>query len=665
MSTRSDTIAAAILAVCLSASMPASDATLLESMAARLAPRERVRPSEWAEQNVTLSSEQTERPGAFRCDYLPFTRALHDRLWEHPEKRGEIWIKPAQIGASRVQFNKVACDADTDPGRSLYIAESDPKVKKFASEELLPTLRKVGGGRVGDAIEREAAQGRRLIMLSIPLPGGQIDLASAGTESSTVGVAYRRVYIDEFEMSTKALPKGAGDLWQSARKRTTTYRFTGRESCFGHPRLMDAGIHEKWCNLSDMGSWGFDCPHAECGGFVAPRWRMVRYRLIRESDGRPDPSSAWLSCPHCGREITNEQRARALWPGLGETGGRDGGSGRVESELSAEEAARREYIGIWITGLCVPHRTVESLARAKDEAERSGREQAIMDWWNKDEGEPFQQLGNTDITEESLRACDLTLEGEVLPEDIEFVTVGGDVQAPKDSPSLYICAKAWARSGLQYAVGYWRITGHSTFAAYHSLLQSKRWRTRDGRELGVLADCLDCGYATDQVMDQGRVPLYSPGGAMIRRMVVKYEPKMAADLAMRMAPDGKRLKPGRPDLGPIDYRYLHRNTWVDREIQAIIQKRLKVCCARPEGWLAHMTANVLRPVQTLHGQEPDRMEWAKPKEYRDDWLQSGAYATVAAVAHGELETIHLRGSAVGQVQTFTFGGTNQDRGERW
>jgi hypothetical protein len=152
-------------------------------------------------------------------------------------------------------------------------------------------------------------------------------------------------------------------------------------------------------------------------------------------------------------------------------------------------------------------------------------------------------------------------------------------------------------------------------------------------------------------------------------MAVKHEAKMSADLPMRMAPDAKREKPGRPDLGLVDYRYLHRHTWVDRVLRMVSGGTLKVCCAIPPEWRAHMTANVLRPVEQMHGQESPRLEWEKPPKYRDDWMQAKAYAIAAGVAHGDLETLHLRGHAVGELMTFTFGGSgetgDQDRAERW
>lgn len=652
---------AAVLSIAAAspADFPREDAHLYDFAAELVAPRQRVRPSVWAEANVTLLKEQSERPGAFGMDYLPYTEVLHDHEFDHPEKRGQISIKPASVGFSRAEFNKMACRADTDPGLELYVGEKDDKIRKFATEQLKPTLRRVGGGRLAAAIDREVRDNeRRDITLSIPLPGGGIDMASAGTESSTTGTSYKTVSIDEYEMSMIALPAGRGDLWTSAKQRTKRYKFTGSERVFGHPRYEHQGLHQLWFDLSDHGAWGFDCPH--CVAFVAPRWAMVRYRLVRDADGRPDPSSAWLCCPHCGEEITDAQRAVALWPAHR----RVGGSGRVQGDLSPAESATREYLGLWITGLCDPSNSVVKLARGLDAAVKSGRLQAIMDWWNKEEGEPFAPLGNSDITDDSLRAVELTLDGMLLPEDVEFVVAGADVQAPPENPTLYVCLRAFARSGMQYTVAYQRISGVSTFAAYHKLLQGASFRTVDGRSLGVLADCMDAGYATSQVLEQARVPLWGAGGLAIRRMAVRYESKIAADQPMRMRADTKREKPGRPDLGLVDYRDLHRHTWVDRELQGLIQKRMKVCCDKPERWREHMTANVLRPVEQLHGQEPDRMEWTKPehKDFRDDWMQAGAYTIVAAVAHGELETIHLRGQSGGGYTDFKFGGRVEERG---
>lgn len=627
----------------IASTMPAIDAGLLGRAAEQFRPRERVRPSAWVEKHVRLESDQTERPGPFSCDYLPFTRAMHDLLWEHPEKRGEIWIKPAQIGATRAMINKLLCKAGTDPGRMAYIAENDEKVRKFVTREFMPGLRTVENGRLALAVEREVDAGRRQMMLTVPLPGGEIDFATAASESSVTGTAYRDVFVDEYEMSSEAMPASSGDLWTSAKQRTKRYRTGGTVSAFGHPRLHNQGLHLLWITESTCHSWGFECPHAGCLKFIAPRVQHIRYRLTRSDDGKPDPETAWFACPHCGQEIADRDRARALWP----AGSRPGATGRVRSELSEEECRRRQWIGLWISALCDPNISVRELAKNRDLAEKSGKERAILDWWNKEAGEPFKASAASDLTVETLEKCVLADHLPALPEDIEFVAAGVDVQAPRDSPTLYVGFYAFGRSGKVYCVGLYRVAGVGSWAAYLELIQTVRWRTADGRTLGVLADAIDKRYEGGQVLDNLRQQAHNGAGRAIHRMAVAYEPTMKSEPWMRFAPDRAREKPGRPDLGLIDYRYLHRHSVVDRAIKLIQGGRFHVALPPnqrlPDDWLSQMTAFALRPKKSTHGFDQGVLEWEKPDDYRDDWLQTLCYAIVAAVAHGELETLHLRG----------------------
>lgn len=626
--------------------VPRADAPVLAAVAERLRPPRHVLPGAWAAENVTLTKLQApDCPGAFDPGWLPFTSVLHDELARHPEKRGEVWIKPAQVGATRAMVNKIAAKADAGRGgRLLYITDTDPKAAKLADEELAPTMK--GASGLAKSMKVALDEGRRALMRSIPFAGGCIDLVGAKSEGKLVGVAYRDIYVDEYELSMGQFPSSAGSLYVSATNRTAANPRTGSESFFGHPRIHGQGVHTLWENESDRRSWGFACPH--CDAFVAPRWSMVRYRSIRDTDGRPDPGTAWLCCPHCGEEITDSQRARALWA----RGTREGAAGELKSDLPEAEALRRKYLGIWITRLCDHRVSVVSLAHKLASAEREEKatgKPAVMEFYNKTLGEPYKPMGHSVLTDEVFREVVRPGGGASLPDDIEFVTIGTDVQAPRENPWLYVAAVAWARSGMAWVVGLSRVQGWTTYQRLLGEFALRIGEGRDARELGILADAIDCAWETGQVLDNVRTPIYSAASmASVRRMAVRHESKMHADLPIRMAPDAKRINPGRPDLGLLEYYYTHRHTWVDRVMQrfagsGMVGRRITVVCDEPKDFRAHVTANVLRPVVQMHGQEAARLEWMKPDEFRDDWAQAIAYAHVAACIAGDLDRIHQRG----------------------
>lgn len=76
----------------------------------------------------------------------------------------------------------------------------------------------------------------------------------------------------------------------------------------------------------------------------------------------------------------------------------------------------------------------------------------------------------------------------------------------------------------------------------------------------------------------------------------------------------KRTNPSRPDLGAINRYYMHRHSVVDREMRMWIEKKVIVALdARyglelPADFRSQMLAQVVKPVEDLHGQEAMREE---------------------------------------------------------
>lgn len=632
--------------------VPLEDLHLFRFAADLLRPRQRVLPSAWAEANVRLGAQATAQAGAFKAGYLPWLHAMLDRVHQRPGCVGEIWMCPAQVAKTTCMIVKLFSEIDTLPGDVLYLLESDDKCREIAAEKISPMLDDAKGGALRRQSEKAKDEGRRGTMLHVVMPQSRLVIASAGSESATTSGSYRVVVIDEFEMSADALMnRKGGDIWTSAKNRIKRWTMRGRISAFGHPRLADQGLALKFDELSDQGCWMFNCPH--CDRAVFPRWRSVRYRALRD-DGKPDPASAWLACPHCGEEITDAQRKLAVWPKDGQPGGRPGGSGRVESLLAPEEAARREFAGLWITALCDPNWSVAALAKDKLDAEitaeRGEQPEAIADWWNKTQGEPMQAVGRSDIPDEAFASCRIDMDSPAIPSDIEVVTVGVDLGAPIEMPTLYVSAIGWGVNGTHYLLDAFNIRGVGNWAAYHHYLAQARWRTLDDRILGVAADCVDPNYSPAQAMDQARERVYSAAGSAVRRMVARFDASMKADLALRMAPEAKRYKPGSEHLGQLEYHYAHRHTWVDRLLRTFIDKRLKVALAPgvelPRGWREHMSANVLMPVKDKTGWETGRVEWQRvAHNVFDDWMTSATYALIAAVVGGNLDRLHVRRAA--------------------
>jgi hypothetical protein len=645
--------------------MPAEDRDLLRAAADRLAPPERCAPSEWAERNIKLESEQTARPGDFSPDVYPHQRDAMDVHWREPDKLGVIAVKPAQVGWTLIDLIDVAYCQRSDPGPELWIACDDLKAKEYCHERFEPLIR--SSGNIARIVE-EAGTDKKTVGYGVHFPGGKVTFAWATSEKRVIGTPFKRARIDDAEASFDAYPSHAGDLFVSVETRTGTYRGVRKITINGHPRLEESGLWALYQAKSDRRVWTIDCPHEECRRPVPMRWRLVRYGRAGAggvfsaadslaADGKPDPALACMVCPHCGRVISDAQRARALWaPRLG-------GTGRFESELEDVEARRRQYIGLHVTRLCDPRISVVELARQLAEC---GDDQAkILDVLNKVIGEPYSPKGQvvlSDLHMEELRST-----ARVAPGDVELLTVGVDVQkgptGESGPPGLYVVGQAWTRGQASFIIDARLMVGWGALYEYLAGLHV-RVPVADGGTVRLVPAtwcAIDVGYLTAQCLSACRQSVYSsvPGseGLRVQLAGVRYMTTVVGpDRPWAEAPTEKRIWKERPELGLVEYLYLHRHSWVDRTFRRFSEKRVRLLCDEPQAWREHHNANFQAPVRKQHDWEQPRLEWTKAKQARDDWARACDFGEAIAAIRGELDTLHLRGQAGFSVSGFEWGG---------
>lgn len=621
------------------ATLTRREAPMLRMLADRLRPKPRTRPSVWVEANVSLSDEQSAaRPGPFRCDYLPFQRALHDAEFDNPLKAGVIGMKCAQIGWTQTRMNLHAYKAVHEPGPRLYVVDKEEKAKQFGTSGFKPMVERVRSLR--DSVQASTDEGRRQTMTSIAYLGGRLDITTAGSEITSI--PYIDCDLDEYEASMKALPAGRGDLFTSSLNRTRMFRHRSRINVFGHPRWYDEGIHLLYTTISDQRRWVFDCPH--CGQPVFPLWEHVRFgRIADETTGRPDPASAVLHCPHCGEPITDAQRARALWP-------KDisaEGTGRFLSELPDDVAFSRPYIGLWVVRLCDPRITVQQLA---DEWCHCKSESKRMDFLNKTQGEPAREVTAVvrvgDIAKCFDKSTTLAPGG---PRGVRVATIGIDVQRPRGQRNsgllnqhiFYVSLVGWAGNGFGYCTALDRFQG--TWEVLEEYITGAVVRIDAGGGEGQVVPSLvsiDAGDDNSEVLDFCRREIWSRRGpSRIRLSALNYRPHIKFDSPIQDPGEKKKTHPTRTDVGTLDYWYLNRHIFVDRAIRRLTERRMVFLCPEPSDFREQITANMLVPVKSQHGMASDTEEWFKPKEKRDDWLQCLAFCEAGALIHCRLDNI--------------------------
>lgn len=617
---------------------------LWRDMAEILRPKATMRPSEWAQKYVILTKEQSpRRPGSFRCDYKPWTRAIHDLAYDDPTKKGFIIEKPAQSGFTRATLNTFACYTDTAPSPMLFLISDRTQAGHFAAEHWDPVIKKIPHVRA--LFERAKLQGRRDLLHEKPFIGGRLDFAGAGSVSSVTARTYVRVAIDEYEVFMDNFPDHrAGSGFTLAEGRTKAVESISNIIVWSHPRRANEGIDDLFQRLSDQQHWVFDCPH--CAARVVPELGLIHFGRTEDGPEGPmlDPDSAVLRCPHCACVITDAERSVAVW----ERGTRPGATGRFESVLDPEEARKKRFGGRAIHGLVDPAVTVQFLAVKLAGAKSDGDRMAV---YNIDGGEPFRSssaLITTDMVQKCVKtSATITVPGGKF--GCHFMTVGVDVQYPLHRPTLFCRATCWSASAMAYVVAYQRLSGLDALAEWLRTL----WIPRESEveSGGGVADHLwprvcsiDYGGSfSGMILDFCRLPLtHVHSGGRVKLLPVKHQASVKSDCPAVMPSEEKRTDPRRKHLGPIDAFYLHRHTWLDRELRRWEQDRITVLCPVPPELSAHMTANQMAPVKDREGWGNPNQEWTLIKNRRDDWAQAGAYDEAGAALVLGLDRLYER-----------------------
>ncbi|UYV13756.1 MAG: phage terminase large subunit family protein [Phycisphaera sp.] len=635
------------------------DAPILAAFRKAITPRVRRRPSEWAEANVRLSSQQgADRPGPYDCGYYPWLQAVHDVMYDHPQKKGVVIIKPSQKGITLAVFNIIACTAATEDVSILYLISRKEETQSQVAKRWDPLVKNIP--ELAERFEEAKADDQRQTMLERPYRGGQIDFSAAGSAAAVSSRTYGILMVDEWDQCVANFPSQFGGLFNFVLGRQPSRMVNTQLCAFSHPTLEGRGIHLLWRDFSDKGAWVFDCPH--CRRVVVPKYALIHFR--EHSDrGKPVPESAELRCGRCGKPITDEQRSALVWP----DDHREGGTGRVWTDMKPEQAALRDYTGLALHGLCDPYVSVVSLARAVENAPDERERQSAMNVRCGEGYAPKEAVVDASKVREAIAVTDRIVL-PAPPEGVHFVTVGTDVQSPKDNPTLYSTASAWTATGHLLAVAMERIRG---WTAYFDWLANLSFARSDGEVMGVKAVGIDDRYLTGQVLEACRRPIYSSATSRrIEMVALGFSPTRSAvndDMPFRLRSEEKRRNPTQPELGLVWAYDLFRHSWVDRTMSRLSDSRITVVCRPPADLEEHLTANRLRPVATKHNMDREKLEWQRVDKDIDDWAMSVTYSEAVAAIRCRLDSIHdkLRPVSAGpggrKIMAPTLGGARRGR----
>lgn len=555
-------------------------------MAAVAAPPPKINPSQWADERLYLSPEDSAEQGKYSSARAPYQRGIMDAFAE--EGAEEITVmSSAQVGKTLIFKALIGFHIDVDPAPILVVQPTVEMAETFSKDRLAPMIRDtpVLRGKVNDAKSRDSGN----TIQKKNFPGGHITMIGANAPAALASRPIRIVLCDEVDR----YPESAGtegDPVNLARKRTITFRSRKRIGLFSTPTVKGKSRIERAWKRSDQRRYNVPCPH--CGHAHVLKWENVS--IIDD-----DPTTAKLSCPSCGRLIEDAHKPAML-----------------EAGKWVKENPDSKRPGFHINELYSPWRTFAEVAT--DYYAAKGNPEEEKTWWNTSMGEPFEDDGER-ASADDLAQRRGNYDADTLPTGVLCATAGADVQKDRIEIEFVGWGLGEASWGIEHIVLHGNPAEPEIWQRLDNLLLTTRFTTEDGRVLRVAGACIDSG------------------GHHVQQVYEFCTPRVARNIWAVKGQFGARpVWPKRQSKSKKYRGHVVRMIGVDTA-KDTIYARWQVAEDRPghcrfsaaydEAWFEQAT--VERRVTKLDRRGNEVRSWEKPSGARNEALDCRVYAYAA------------------------------------
>lgn len=463
-----------------------------------------IEPSDWAEQNRYLTSEETSMSGQFSFDRAPYCKMLLNTCKSTHPARTIVGMKAAQVGLTKsVIENIIGYRVAEEPCPILFLTghadlseEAMENIDKmFDNTGLRPLIRSTSlrkSGKTGDTAH------------SKEFAGGSIRSGSVNNHKLLRQRSVEVVIVDDFDAAKKS-DKSSGDTAQMVIKRQSAFRASRKTYFISSPELKENSNVYPLYLQGDQQKYHIPCPC--CGEMIILYWSVelddksgmggITWQLNDDSE-LVDGSVGYI-CQKCGGFFDEDNKNE--WLNLGEwfatTKAKDPTilSFHISSLYATSTFFDWEHYVRQYLQACPPD-------QPRDESLYKAFVTLVL-------GEPYEQEG-IDIQANELQNNIRRYEVGTVPEKmsiadgngrIVLLTCGADMNGKEDDARLDWEIVAHSESGATYSVKHGSI---GTFIPRENTMKYKvdreHWSYRHEASLNVwdkFGDVLTGIYETD------------------------------------------------------------------------------------------------------------------------------------------------------------------------
>lgn len=444
-------------------------AELLAQMREVLKPPPKMSVSQWADSERKLSAESSAEPGSWDTSRAEYQRGIMDAVSD-PNIKTVVVQSASQIGKSEILVNMIGYHIAHDPAPILVLNPTVTMSQTFSKDRISPCLRDTPSlrGLVKDPRSRDSGN----TTLHKVFRNGSLSFAGMNSPASLASRPIRILLVDELDRAP--LSAGSeGDPLALAKKRTSTF-WNKKNIIVSTPTVKGASRIEAEYEASDKRYYFVPCK--ACGTFQ----RLVWTNVIWEEN---KPESAYYECSNCEEHWTDIERVKAI------------SLGKWEASKPTKLIA-----GFHLSGLYSPWVSLQEAV--EDFIEAKKMPETLRVFVNTYFGETWEDVGET-VDDYSLygRREDY---GEPLPNEILVITAGVDTQDDRLEIEILGHTADKQTFSIEFHVISGDPGGKQIWSDLDELLE-RTFETKDKRELGIRATCVDSGgHFTTTVYDYCR-----------------------------------------------------------------------------------------------------------------------------------------------------------------
>jgi phage terminase large subunit GpA-like protein len=385
-----------------------------------------------------------------------------------PAIESVVFMSSAQVGKTTILKAVVGYYIDQDPSVILVIYPTLELAEAFSKDRLAPMIRDTPclRGKIADPRARDSGN----TLLHKNFSGGRITIVGANSPAGLSARPIRIVLVDEASRCAKSAGT-EGDPIALGFKRTRTFWNRKKIMC-STPTIRGLCRIETAFQATDQRRFFVPCP--QCREYQILEWRHVTWP-------KGKPAEAVYKCPHCGHEITDQEKLVMLQSG--------------EWRPTAEGPAGAVGFHLWEA--YSPWSTFGEIASDFVEAKRGGRE-TLQTWVNTSLGETWEEDQGERPDWASLQARAEPYHVLTVPAGGLFLTAGVDVQDDR----LAVVIVAWGRGEESWRVYWGEIYGDPSQPGVWTQLDdllTRGYEHESGALLHIVGAAVDSGHHTQSV----------------------------------------------------------------------------------------------------------------------------------------------------------------------